>query len=96
MELRLPLEMSPGREAACRAVFGKLTKPQIAEKRDELTRTLLKLDALDKHKKALVNELDDDFAANEAKYREGVRTASGILYRKPSFKCTARPAVEVA
>ena len=22
MELRLPLEMSPGREAACRAVFG--------------------------------------------------------------------------
>ena len=74
----------------------KLTKPQIAEKRDELTRTLLNLDALDKHKKALVNELDDDFAANEAKYREGVRTASGILYRKPSFKCTARPAVEVA
>ena len=74
----------------------KLTKPQIAEKRDELTRTLLKLDALDKHKKALVNELDEDFTANEAKYREGVRTASGILYRKPSFKCTARPAVEVA
>ena len=74
----------------------KLTKPQIAEKRDELTRTLLKLDALDKHKKALVNELDEDFAANETKYREGVRTASGILYRKPSFKCTARPAVEVA
>src|SRR5574341_1540167 len=24
MELRLPLEMSPGREAACRAVFGNL------------------------------------------------------------------------
>ena len=43
-----------------------------------------------------MNELDEDFAANEAKYREGVRTASGILYRKPSFKCTARPAVEVA
>ena len=29
MELRLPLEMSPGREAACRAVFGTHTHTKI-------------------------------------------------------------------
>ena len=37
MELRLPLEMSPGREAACRAVFG--TWPPTEENQSPLVQT---------------------------------------------------------
>ena len=37
-----------------------------------------------------------DFEANETAYRNGVATENGILIRKASWKCTAKPIVEAA
>ena len=74
----------------------KLTKVQIKGKQEELVETILKLDALGKQKKSLVAILDDDFNENEAKYRNGVVTAKGVLVRKPRWDVVAKGIVEVA
>ena len=74
----------------------KLTKTQIREKQEALVETILKLDALGKQKKSLVAILDDDFNENEAKYRNGVVTAKGVLVRKPRWDVVAKGIVEVA
>ena len=74
----------------------KLTKVQIKEKQTELVEVLLKLDEYGKAKKALVAILDEDFAENEEKYRNGVVTPKGILVRKPSWNFVAKPVVEAA
>ena len=74
----------------------KLTKTEIKARQAELVATLLKLDELGKQKKSLVAMLDDDFKANEAKYRNGVVTENGILVRKPSWCFEVKPVVEAA
>ena len=37
-----------------------------------------------------------DFEQNEAAYRNGIATENGILIRKASWKCVAKPVVEAA
>ena len=49
-----------------------------------------------KQKESLVAILDDDFNENEAKYRNGVVTAKGVLVRKPRWDVVAKGIVEVA
>ncbi len=61
----------------------RLTKTLIKEKQAQLVEVLIKLEKLGKEKKSLVAALDDDFAENEEKYRNGVVTPNGILVRKP-------------
>ena len=74
----------------------KLTKAQIREKQAQLVEVLLKLEKFGKEKKSLVAALDDDFAENEEKYRNGVVTPKGILVRKPKWNFEAKPVVEAA
>ena len=74
----------------------KLTKSEIRERQAELVATLLRLDELGKQKKSLVAMLDEDFKANEAKYRNGVMTQHGVLIRKPAWCFEAKPIVEAA
>ena len=74
----------------------KLTKADIKQKRAELVDVLIKMDKLKNEKTSLEKTLDDDFKKNEAAYREGIVTENGVLMRKPSWKTTAKPVVEVA
>ena len=74
----------------------KLTKAQIKEKQTELVEVLLKFEDYTKLKKSLVAILDEDISENEEKYRNGIVTPKGILVRKPSWKCVAKPIVEAA
>ena len=46
--------------------------------------------------KSIEKTLMPDFEANESAYRNGVATENGILIRKASWKCTAKPIVEAA
>ena len=73
----------------------KLTKADIKQKRAELVDVLIKMDKLKNEKTSLEKTLDDDFKKNEAAYREGIVTENGVLMRKPSWKTTAKPVVEV-
>ena len=74
----------------------KLTKTQIKEKRSELVDVLLKIEKLKDQKTSIEKILPPDFATSEAAYRNGVATENGILIRKASWKCTAKPIVEAA
>jgi hypothetical protein len=74
----------------------KLTKTQIKEKRAELVAVLLKIEKLKDEKTSIEKTLMPDFEANESAYRNGVATENGILIRKASWKCTAKPIVEAA
>ena len=74
----------------------KLTKTQIKEKRSELVDVLLKIEKLKDQKTSIEKILAPDFETNEAAYRNGVVTENGILIRKASWKCTAKPIVEAA
>jgi hypothetical protein len=74
----------------------KLTKNDIKAKRSELVNVLLQIEKLKNDKTSLEKTLAPDFETNEAAYRNGVVTDNGILIRKASWKCTAKPIVEVA
>jgi hypothetical protein len=74
----------------------KLTKTQIKEKRAELVSVLLKIEKLKDEKTSIEKTLAPDFEVNEAAYRNGIATENGILIRKASWKCTAKPIVEAA
>ena len=74
----------------------KLTKADIKQKRAELVEVLLKIEKLKNEKTSLEKTLDVDFAQNESAYRNGIVTENGVLMRKPSWKTTAKPVVEVA
>jgi len=74
----------------------KLTKADIKQKRAELVEVLLKIEKLKNEKTSLEKTLDVDFAQNETAYRNGIVTENGVLMRKPSWKTTAKPVVEVA
>ena len=74
----------------------KLTKTQIKEKRAELVAVLLKIEKLKDEKTSIEKTLMPDFEANESAYRTGGATENGILIRKVSWKCTAKPIVEAA
>jgi hypothetical protein len=74
----------------------KLTKTQIKEKRSELVDVLLKIEKLKDQKTSIEKILAPDFETNEAAYRNGIATENGILIRKASWKCTAKPIVEAA
>ena len=64
----------------------KLTKTDIKQKRAELVDVLLKIEKLKDDKTSLEKTLSADFEQNEAAYRNGVATDSGILIRRPSWK----------
>ena len=74
----------------------KLTKEDIKETRAKLAEALLDIERRKKEKAAFEAILDDDFTKNAEQYKLGMPTPKGILFRKPSYKCTAKPAVEVA
>ena len=74
----------------------KLTKTQIKEKRSALVEVILEIEKLKDKKTSLEKTLKPDFETNEAAYRNGMVTDSGILVRKPSWTCIAKPIVEVA
>ena len=74
----------------------KLTKKEIAEKQSALVETLLEIEKCKKEKTSLEALLDEHFKANAAAYENGVATSKGMLIRKPSYKCSAKPIAEVA
>ena len=74
----------------------KLTKNDIKQKRAELVEVLLKLEKLKADKMSLEKTLSADFEQNEAAYRNGIATENGILIRRPTWKCVAKPVVEAA
>ncbi|MBR4615842.1 MAG: hypothetical protein IKO55_09565 [Kiritimatiellae bacterium] len=74
----------------------KMTKADIKQKRAELVEVLLKIEKLKADKTSLEKSLDADFELNEAAYRNGIATENGILIRKASWKCIAKPVVEAA
>ena len=74
----------------------KLTKADIKQKRAELVVVLLKIEKLKNDKMSLEKTLEADFAKNESAYRNGIVTENGVLMRRPSWKTTAKPIVEVA
>ena len=74
----------------------KMTKADIKQKRAELVEVLLKIEKLKADKTSLEKSLDADFELNEAAYRNDIATENGILIRKASWKCIAKPVVEAA
>ena len=73
----------------------KLTKEQIAAKREELCKVLVAANRLRDKADNIKKDLADDFEKNEKAYRGGVVTPAGVLYRKPRFEVTAKEKVEV-
>lgn len=74
----------------------KLTKNDIRETRAKLVEKLLEIEKCKKEKDAFEAILDEDFKKNRDAYEAGVPTAKGILFRRPSYRCSAKPAAEVA
>ena len=73
-----------------------MTKTEIKQQRAELVRVILEIEKLKVRKAALTKTLAPDFKANEAEYRSGVKTESGLLFRRPSWCYEAKPVVEAA
>ena len=73
----------------------KLTKEQIAEKREELCKVLVAMNKQRVKADNIKKDLADDFDKNEKQYRGGIVTAAGVLYRKPRWDVTAKEKVEV-
>ena len=75
----------------------KLTKADIKDVRAKLAAKLIEIDRAKKEKDSLEALLADDFRAKRGEYETcGVATEKGILFRKPSYRCSAKPALEVA
>ena len=72
----------------------KMTTKEIKEKRSELVETLLGIEKQQNKKKDLERILADDFINNHGAYERGIVTTNGLLYRKPSYKCSAKPIAE--
>jgi len=68
----------------------KLTKEQIAERREELCKVLVAMNRQRAKADNIKKDLTDDFEKNEKAYRDGVITAAGVLYRKPRYEVTAK------
>jgi len=73
----------------------KLTKEQIAEKREELCKVLVAMNRQRTKADNIKKDLEDDFKKNETAYRSGIVTAAGVLYRKPRFEVTAKEKLDV-
>ena len=73
----------------------KLTKEQVAEKREELCKVLVAMNRQRAKADTIKKDLADDFEKNEKAYRGGIVTAVGVLYRKPRWDVTAKEKVEV-
>ena len=74
----------------------KLTKNDIRETRAKLVEKLLEIEKCKKEKDAFEAILDEDFKNNRDAYEAGVPTAKGMLFRRPSYRCAAKPVVEAA
>ena len=74
----------------------KLTKTDIKETRTKLVEKLLEIERCKKEKDAFEAILDEDFKKNRDAYENGVPTPKGMLFRKPSYRCSAKPVVEAA
>ena len=72
-----------------------MTEKEIKEKRTKLVETLLEIEKLKGEKVNLERLLTDDFMNNHGAYERGIVTTKGLLFRKPSYKCSAKPTVEV-
>ena len=57
---------------------------------------LLEIEKCKKEKDAFEAILDEDFKNNRDAYEAGVPTAKGMLFRRPSYRCAAKPVVEAA
>ena len=73
----------------------KLTTEDIREKRNALCKVMLEIIRKRARADELKDILADDFAKNEAAYRAGIPTESGILLRKPKWEVTAKPCAMV-
>ena len=73
----------------------KLTKTEINQKREDLCKVLVEINKRKQKVETLKKDLADDFETNEKAYRGGIRTASGVLYRKPRWDVTAKENVVV-
>ena len=62
---------------------------------NQLVQVIKRKDEAERQRKTLVAMLTDDFAKNEAAYRKGIVTESGILIVKPRWNFEAKPVVEV-
>ena len=72
----------------------KLTKMETKELQAKFVEIFLKRKELEKELKSVAALLDGDFTANEMKYRNGVVTPLGILFRKPKWNFDVKPAIE--
>lgn len=64
-------------------------KEEILAAREELCKKLISKARLMKQIESLKSELEEDFTANEELYRVGIKTAAGVLMRKPRYELSA-------
>ena len=75
----------------------KLTQKEVDAKLAALVELQLDINAKSKEKKDLNDQLADEFARNERKYRKVVETRNGFFRRVPhGWDIIAKPVVEVA
>ena len=73
----------------------KLTKSEIESKREDLCRTLIQAAKIRAKADNIKKDLAEDFEKNEKLYRDGIKTAAGVIYRKPRWDVVAKENVEV-
>ena len=72
-----------------------MNKKEITEKRNKLCEILAKIANLNLAAKPLREALAGDFTEHEQEYREGIKTPSGLLVRKPKWELHVKPSVKV-
>ena len=73
----------------------KLTKAEIEIKREELCRVLIQSAKIRAKADNIKKDLSEDFDKNEKLYRDGVKTAAGVIYRKPRWDVIAKENINV-
>lgn len=67
----------------------ELTADEIAAEREKLVKKILAKDKLLADITKIKETLKLDFEEREMEYRVGIKTAAGILYRKPRYDLSA-------
>ena len=67
----------------------------IDEKRNELCEILATIENLHKEAKLVKKALAADFIEHEQEYRDGIRTPSGLLVRKPKWEFEVKPILKI-
>ena len=68
----------------------KQNKTNIEKSRTDLCKVLLQRNKIGERIEALKVALEDDFKENESEWRNGIKTAAGVIYRKPRWNLDAK------